>query len=1016
MPVRIYELAREFGVKNNDVLDVAKTLGLDVKSHSSTVEEYEAEAIRRRLSGFTGDEGDEEEAPKAAAPAAPAAPPPPPVPEISPEEQLARARSMRVSLPTRGPVKPSAEGMKLARRKPPTRPGEAPPAEEAAPPSPPEAVPAEAPPVAAPVAEAAPPAEAPAPPAPQVALAAPAVEALAAAAIAATVAPPPAPVEVAPPAPVAEAAPAAPVGEAPAAPSAPAPAAPVAAAAAPEAAPPAEAVSRDLRERARPMRRPAGPKLAPRPSRPGPKFAPKPKPHPQAIKETPEAPAPHPQAVGGGTPTTPTKRKEAPTRPGRPRAAPAPKAGAQAPPAPGTEAAAAAERRGPARRKGAAAGAKKGEEETAEGLRKAHAFRRRERIRKREDGEEELPGGDRGGSAVINERVRLSRTGRPVGSRPSRPGHKAAPEEPKKPVVEMPVTVKSLSSALGLKGSEIIQYFMGKGLMPTINDSLTEEQVLEFALAKNIEVDIQREKTPADILQAMESQVDPEESLVPRPPVVIFMGHVDHGKTSLMDFIRKTHVASGEAGGITQHIGAYRVHLGGRWISFLDTPGHAAFTAMRARGAKVTDVAVLVVAADDGVMPQTEEAINHAKAAGVPIVVAINKCDLPQANPQRVKQQLTQFGLLTEEWGGTTICIECSAVTGANVDKLLESLLLEAEMRELRANPDRPALGTVIEAQMSEGFGPLATFLVQNGTLRPGDVVVAGTAYGRARALTDENGQRMTEAGPAVAVRVAGLTAVPEAGDRFYVLDDLSLAKQVAEQRQMRLRQTELVEARKPRSLEAVFQQMTTEEAKELPLVIKADVQGSVEALKEALEKIEHPEVRVRVIHAAAGGITESDVLLADASNAIILGFNAVPDLVARHLAEDRGVDIRQYGIIYNVIDDIRNALEGLLSPQQQEKHLGEAEVTTLFKISRVGTVAGCRVTDGVITRGAKLRLIRDGAVIHTGGMQSLKRLKDDVREVRAGQECGIHLAGYDDIKIGDRIEAFEVVSVLRKL
>ncbi|MBE3069519.1 MAG: translation initiation factor IF-2, partial [Planctomycetes bacterium] len=488
------------------------------------------------------------------------------------------------------------------------------------------------------------------------------------------------------------------------------------------------------------------------------------------------------------------------------------------------------------------------------------------------------------------------------------------------------------------------------------------------------------------------------------------------GKTSLMDYIRKTKVAEGEAGGITQHIGAYRVPVGDRWITFLDTPGHAAFTAMRARGARVTDVAVLVVAADDGIMPQTEEAINHAKAAGVPIVVAINKCDLPQANPQRVKQQLTQYELLTEEWGGQTICIETSAVTGQNVDQLLESLLLEAEMRELRADPDRPALGTVIEAQLSESFGPIATLLVQNGTLRPGDVVLAGTAYGKARTLTDEKGQRMAEAGPSVPVRVAGLSGVPEAGDRFYVLDGIVAAKQAAEDQQRQLREAELIEMRKPRSLEAVFEQMTSTEVRELAIILKADVQGSLEALRENLEKIEHPEVRVRVIHAAVGGISESDVLLADASNAIIIGFNAVPDVAARVLADARGVDVRQYNIIYNVTDDIRNALEGLLSPQEQEKRLGECEVLQTFKISRVGTIAGCRVTDGVVSRSAQIRVIRDGLVIYTGKLQSLRKLKDDIREARSGQECGLHVAGYDDIKVGDRVEAFETVSVARTL
>ena len=620
------------------------------------------------------------------------------------------------------------------------------------------------------------------------------------------------------------------------------------------------------------------------------------------------------------------------------------------------------------------------------------------------------------GSMIASERVRVSRTGRPMMTRAARPVPRPAAEGPKKIVVETPVTVKRFSAALGIKASDIIMKLMGKGVMATINDVLTEEQALEIAVERGMEIEIRRERGPADILQDLEARADPPEALKPRSPVVVFMGHVDHGKTSLMDTIRKTHVADGEAGGITQHIGAYRVHLGERWITFLDTPGHAAFTAMRARGAKVTDVAVLVVAADDGVMPQTEEAINHATAAGVPIVVALNKCDLPQANPQRVKQQLTQFGLQPEEWGGKTICIETSAVTGKGVDQLLESLLLEAEMKELRANPDRPALGTVIEAQITEGFGPVATLLVQNGSLKTGNVVLAGTAYGRVRTLKDENGRPLKEAGPTVPVRVAGLSSVPEAGDRFYVLKSLSQAKQLAEDRERYLRETALVESRKPRTLEAVFEQMGREEIKELPIVIKADVQGSVEALRENLEKITHAEVRVHVIHAAVGGVNESDVLLADASNAIIIGFNVAPDPAARLLAETRGVDIRLYQIIYSATDDVRKALEGMLAPKETEKRLGECNVVQTFKISRVGTVAGCMVTDGVIARSASIRLIRDGVVVHTGNLQSLKRVKDDVREVRSGQDCGIHLQGFDDVKVGDRLESFETVSEARTL
>ena len=979
MAVRIYELAHEFDLTTKEVLAAAKEAGLDVRSHSSTIEDEEADKIRRRLSVMVGDEDGDEPAAVAPPPQPPPAPKPAPVPEVSPEEQLARARSKQVALPSRGPVRPPP-----ARRLPPARPGAEAPAAEAAPP----------------VTEAAAP----------VAAAAASVEAAATPVEVPPVAPPPAAPVVAgapvaevvpPPAAAAPAEPAAPVAEAPAA---------EAVAEARESGAPGEAVG----ERFRSVRKPPRPKLAPKPKlAPRPKLAPKPTPHPQAIKE-PAVPAPHPQALGVGVPK---KRREAPKRPEKPKSRTAAR-GPAAPAAPAVvltpeEAAAAAEKK--ARRRGK----KTVEEETAEGLRKAQAFRRRERMRKREELDDIAAGGDTILSPTLStERTRIGRSGRVIMTRPARPAQRApAPTEgPKKVVVDMPITVKSLSAALGIKASEIIQKLMAQGTLATINDTLTEEQALEFAVAHEMDVEIRREPEPADLIRQIESQADAPESLTPRSPVVVFMGHVDHGKTSLMDYIRKAQVAKGEAGGITQHIGAYRAKVGERWVTFLDTPGHAAFTAMRARGARATDVAVLVVAADDGVMPQTEEAVNHARAAEVPIVVAINKCDLPQANPLRVKQQLANLGLQTEEWGGKTICVEVSAITGANVDKLLESLLLEAEMRELKAAPARPALGTVIEAQLTEGFGPVATLLVQNGTLHTGDVVVAGTAYGRVRSLKDEFGRRMKEAGPAVPVRVAGLSDVPVAGDRFYALEDVSAAKQLAEEHQRQLRQTALAALRIPRSLEAVFQQMTAAEVRELPLIIKADVQGSVEALRENLEKIEHPEVRVRVIHAGTGGINESDVLLADASNAIIIGFNAVPDPAARLLAEDRGVSIRQYQIIYDVTDDIRKALEGLLKPKQQENRLGECNVVQTFKISRVGTIAGCMMTDGVINRNARVRLIREGRIVFTGGIQSLKRIKDDVREVREGQDCGIHLAGYDDIKVGDRIEAFETESVARTL
>ena len=957
MSVRIYELSREFDMPSKEVLEICREVGLEVKSHSSTIDEDEADQVRRRLAAFLGDEPEEEEpgpGPTAGTLAARLVEPPPKPaePELSPEEQLEQARKRVIALPSRGLKKPKAEGLKLpSRRKPPAR---RPPAE------------------------------------------APAVEAEA-----------PAAVEEMPAAeemPVAEAAEPAAVEEQPVAEAPAEAAAPMAEAPGIEApAPPAE-----RRERRRLPRRPPGPKLAPKPKlAPRPKLAPKPLRHPQKVAEPAAPPEPHPQAIGVGAP----KKRKPPGRPSKPRARPAAAVVDEAVAAPPKEAA-------PAARRGRRRGKRAPEPET-EGMRKAQAFRRRERIRKREEMDDvaALDGIGAGGPILSSERARLGRTGRPVAARPSRGVPRPhVPEGPKKAVVEMPMTVKDLSAALGIRAGDIIKHLMVQGVMAAINDTLTDEQVLDVALSRDIEIEVRHERRPADVIREMEQREDLPEALQPRPPIVTFLGHVDHGKTSLMDFIRKSRVVDGEAGGITQHIGAYRVHVGERWITFLDTPGHEAFTAMRARGARVTDVAVLVIAADDGIMPQTEEAINHAKAAGVPIVVAINKCDLPQANSDRVKQQLTQYELLTEEWGGQTICIETSAITGQNVDRLLESLLLEAEMIELKANPDRAAVGTVIEAELAGGFGPMATLLVQKGTLEAGNVVLAGTAWGKIRAMTDENRKRLRRAGPTVPVRVAGLSGVPEAGDRFYVLDDLSLAKQLAEDREWSQREAELAEQRRPRTLEAVFEQMTAEEAKELPVIIKADVQGSVEAIRENLEKIEHPEVRVRVIHAAVGGVNESDVLLADASDAIIIGFNAVPDHAARLLAEERGVDIRPYNIIYNVTDDVRKALEGLLAPLEEERHLGECEVLQTFKISRVGTIAGCRMTDGVINRNARLRVIRDGLVVYAGRIESLKRFKDDVREARAGQECGIHIAGYNDIKVGDRIEAYETVSVARTL
>jgi len=497
--------------------------------------------------------------------------------------------------------------------------------------------------------------------------------------------------------------------------------------------------------------------------------------------------------------------------------------------------------------------------------------------------------------------------------------------------------------------------------------------------------------------------------------VVTLMGHVDHGKTSLLDAIRSTNVAEGEAGGITQHIGAYTVEVNGRQVTFLDTPGHEAFTAMRARGAKVTDLVVLVVAADDGVMPQTVEAINHARAAEVPIVVAINKIDKRDANPERVKQELGNHGLAPEEWGGDTIMVPVSAKSREGIAQLLDMILLQADVLELKASPGRLAKGTIVEARLDRGRGPVATVLVQEGTLRPGDAFVCGTQYGRVRAMMNDKGQRIEEAGPSTPVEILGLGGVPEAGDTFVAVQDDQKARQVAEHRRTKQREAEMAKTAKV-SLDDLYQQIQTGAVKELKVVLKADVQGSVEATSEALRGLSSDDVRLTVLHGSVGGITESDVLLASASNAVVIGFNVRPEPKAAALAEREGVDIRLYTIIYEALNDVRDALEGLLEPTLQEKVLGRAEVRQTFTVSGIGQVAGCFVTDGKILRGAKARLLRDHVVVHDGRIASLKRFKEDAREVAGGYECGMSLEGYQDVKAGDVIEAYEVEQVARRL
>ncbi|WP_422445731.1 translation initiation factor IF-2 [Thermoanaerobacterium sp. DL9XJH110] len=585
------------------------------------------------------------------------------------------------------------------------------------------------------------------------------------------------------------------------------------------------------------------------------------------------------------------------------------------------------------------------------------------------------------------------------------------PIESKMKTITLPdkISVKELGSRLNIEPVKIIKRLMDFGLMVNINAEIDFESAKN--LAKEFGFDAERENEGVDNILS-EEQDDPKD-LKPRPPVVTVMGHVDHGKTSLLDAIRKTNVTAQEAGGITQHIGASQVEINGKSIIFLDTPGHEAFTAMRARGAKVTDIAVLVVAADDGVMPQTVEAINHAKAAGVPIIVAINKIDKPTANPERVKQQLAEYSLIPEEWGGDTVFVNVSAKTREGIDHLLEMILLVAEMSELKANYNAKARGVIIESKLDKGRGPVATVLIQRGTLKVGDPVLAGTAYGKVRALFDSRGKKIKSAGPSIPVEVVGLSEVPNAGDILRVVSSEKEAKEAAENRKQLHRETELTTPQKI-SLNQLFEKMQKGEVKELNIIVKADVQGSIEALKQALEKCSTDKVQVKIIHCGVGAITESDIMLASASNAIIIGFNVRPDSNAKKLAEREHIDIRTYRIIYDVVDDIQAAMKGMLEPQYEEVVLGRAEVRALFKVPTVGVVAGCFVTEGKITRNAQIRVLRNGVVVHEGRIASLKRFKDDVREVVSGFECGIGLEKFNDIKERDVLEAFIIKPVER--
>jgi translation initiation factor IF-2 len=590
----------------------------------------------------------------------------------------------------------------------------------------------------------------------------------------------------------------------------------------------------------------------------------------------------------------------------------------------------------------------------------------------------------------------------------------AMPAEPivRDVVVPETITVADLAHKMAVKASEVIKVLMKMGQMVTINQMLDQDTAIIIAEEMGHKATAAKLDDPEALLAA--AGVEPTEAPAePRPPVVTIMGHVDHGKTSLLDYIRRTKVAAGEAGGITQHIGAYHVETPRGIVTFLDTPGHEAFTAMRARGAKATDIVILVVAADDGVMPQTKEAIAHARAAGVPLVVALNKIDKPEANPDRVKQELVANQVVPEEYGGESPFVPVSAKTGQGIDDLLENVLLQAEVLELTAPKDAPARGLIIESRLDKGRGPVATVLVQSGTLKRGDVVLAGAAFGRVRAMLDEKGKAVHDAGPSIPVEIQGLSDVPAAGDELMVLGDEKKAREIALYRQGKFRDTKLARQQAAK-LEDMFERIG--ESKTLPLIIKADVQGSQEALVHALTKLSTDEVKVQVVHAAVGGISESDVGLASASKAVIIGFNVRADQLARKMAEANGIDIRYYNIIYDAVDEVKAALSGMLAPEQREQVLGLVEIRQIFRVPKVGSVAGCMVLDGLVKRGANARLLREQVVIWTGELSSLKRFKDDVREVKAGFECGLSLKGYDDIKEGDQLEIFEVQEVARTL
>ncbi|MHB9093349.1 MAG: translation initiation factor IF-2, partial [Eubacteriales bacterium] len=606
-----------------------------------------------------------------------------------------------------------------------------------------------------------------------------------------------------------------------------------------------------------------------------------------------------------------------------------------------------------------------------------------------------------------------SRTQKPAqAAKPAPPAKKEEPKNLKPIIIGESITVQDLAAKMAKSASELIKKLIALGVMATINQEIDTDTAVILAGEFGREIQVKLDEEEVEYIEEIE---DAPEDLVNRPSVVTVMGHVDHGKTSLLDAIREANVTASEAGGITQHIGAYQVVHNGKKITFLDTPGHEAFTAMRARGAQATDVAIVVVAADDGVMPQTVEAINHSKAAKVPIIIAVNKMDKPGANPDKVKQELTEYGLVPEEWGGETVCVNVSAKTKQGLQDLLEMIILVAEMLELKANPKRLAKGTVIEAELDKGRGPVATVLVQTGTLEIGDSMVAGQAFGKVRAMIDDKGRRVKKAGPSTPVEVLGLSDVPLAGDVFHAVKDDKTARSVATKRVNKKREEDFKATAKV-SLEDLFKQIKEGQVKDLNIIIKADVQGSIEALKQSLQKLSNEEVRVNPIHGGVGAITETDVMLASASNAIIIGFNVRPDANARKAAEKEKVDMRLYRVIYNAIEDVKAAMVGMLEPQFKELVIGRVEIRQLFKVSKVGTIAGSYVLEGKITKAADVRVIRDGIVVFEGKLDSLKRFKDDVKEVLEGFECGLMINKFNDLLEGDIVEAFVMEEIKREL